>query len=146
MNSMSDPPGLNFYDQETRRTMRYVYPDTKHWAAGWLLFKHPDGQWVTLRKATENDLMRINATAELDKAVWCSSLVSAILHVQSAAKLLREAAPVRQDVYTFWDKWSDENQHLWERYSPDEWTVIARKFAEAYADSVTLTPSSKEKK
>ena len=23
---------------------------------GWIVFKHPDGQWVTLREATQDDL------------------------------------------------------------------------------------------
>lgn len=28
------------------KEMMYVYPDTKHEAAGWILYRHPDGQWV----------------------------------------------------------------------------------------------------
>lgn len=57
----ANPPGLEFYDDGSKCTMKYVYPDTEHPAAGWLLYKHPDGQWVTLRKATENDIQKINA-------------------------------------------------------------------------------------
>lgn len=57
-----DVPGLEFYDQGKKKTMKYVYPDTKHWCAGWILFKNPgDGGWVTLRKATDADLKAINA-------------------------------------------------------------------------------------
>lgn len=55
-----DVTGLKFFDGATKREMKYVYPDTPHWSAGWILFKHPDGQWVTLRKATEGDIKRIN--------------------------------------------------------------------------------------
>jgi hypothetical protein len=54
-----DPPGLKFYDGASRRWMKLVYEG--HWAAGWIVFKHPDGQWVTLREATSEDLDRINA-------------------------------------------------------------------------------------
>lgn len=56
----SDVPGLEFFDAASNRMLKYVYPDTPHWAAGWILYKHPDGQWVTLRKATEDDVSRIS--------------------------------------------------------------------------------------
>lgn len=55
-----DPVGLEFFDNATKKRMKYVYPDSKHWAAGWILYKHPDGQWVTLRKATQQDIERIS--------------------------------------------------------------------------------------
>lgn len=64
---MSEPTGVEFYDAASGRTMKYVYPDTKHWTAGWLLYRNPgDGQWVTLRKATEDDIARI--TKQIVKA------------------------------------------------------------------------------
>jgi hypothetical protein len=55
-----NPAGLDFYDCASGREMKYVYPDSSHWTAGWLLYKHPDGQWVTLRKATDADISTIN--------------------------------------------------------------------------------------
>jgi hypothetical protein len=55
----SDPAGLNFYDNKSKRRMKLVY--SGHYLAGWILYKHPDGQWVTLRKATEADLNTINS-------------------------------------------------------------------------------------
>jgi hypothetical protein len=55
-----DPPGLRFFDQASNRWMKYFYPDSSHGYAGWICYKHPEGQWVTLRKATEDDLRRIN--------------------------------------------------------------------------------------
>jgi hypothetical protein len=55
-NEMSALPGVIFYDATEGRTMKYVDPESKHRAAGWLLYKHPDGQWVTLRKADSADL------------------------------------------------------------------------------------------
>ena len=51
-----DVTPLKFYDAANQREMMYIYPDTKHWCAGWLLYRHPDGQWVTLRKATGADI------------------------------------------------------------------------------------------
>ena len=29
---------------------------------GWIVFKHPDGQWVTERKATEDEILKITAS------------------------------------------------------------------------------------
>ena len=40
--------------------MMYCYPDSKHELAGWILYRHPDGQWVTLRKATDADVEEIS--------------------------------------------------------------------------------------
>jgi hypothetical protein len=54
----ANPPGLEF--EANGKQMKYVYPDTPHSAAGWLLYRHPDGQWVTLRKATDADIVAIN--------------------------------------------------------------------------------------
>lgn len=53
-------PGLEFYDAASKRKMKYVYPDTDHWTAGWVLYRHPNGQWVTLRKATPEDIKALN--------------------------------------------------------------------------------------
>lgn len=48
------PEGVRFYDRATRREMLLVVDDSRE-TDGWLCYKHPDGQWVTLRKATESD-------------------------------------------------------------------------------------------
>lgn len=56
-----DPPGLQFFDAASNRQMKYVYPDYQHSCAGWILYKHPDGQWVTLRKATDKDIESMSA-------------------------------------------------------------------------------------
>lgn len=55
----ANPAGLNFYDNKSKRQMKLVYEG--HYLSGWLLYKHPDGQWVTLRKATEADLNTLNS-------------------------------------------------------------------------------------
>lgn len=52
-----EPGGLKFFDVATNREMVLIYHDA--WA-GWIAYKHPDGQWVTLRKATDDDIARIN--------------------------------------------------------------------------------------
>jgi hypothetical protein len=60
-----EPIGIEFYDAQSQRQMKYVYPDSKHHTAGWLLYRHPDGQWVTLRKATEIDVACITEAVVL---------------------------------------------------------------------------------
>ena len=42
------------------KEMMYCYPDSKHELAGWILYRHPDGQWVTLRKATDADVEKMS--------------------------------------------------------------------------------------
>ena len=54
-----DIPGAEIYDVVSGRTMKLVPPSADHWCAGWLLYQHPDGGWVTLRKATEDDRRRV---------------------------------------------------------------------------------------
>lgn len=39
VSKMFDVPPLRFFDNRTERQMMYVYPDTKHWCAGWLLYQ-----------------------------------------------------------------------------------------------------------
>jgi len=58
--------GVDFFDEASKRQMRYVYPDTDHWTAGWIMVRGVDGlrgmpEWVTLRKATERDVAAITA-------------------------------------------------------------------------------------
>ena len=52
------------------KEMMYCYPDSKHDLAGWILYRHPDGQWVTLRKATDQDIsaMTVAGVAGADEA------------------------------------------------------------------------------
>lgn len=53
--------GASFFDAASKRVMRYIYPDAKHWLAGWIVVQNASGQWMTLRKATEQDLAVITA-------------------------------------------------------------------------------------
>jgi hypothetical protein len=54
-----DPPGLNF--EANGKQMKYCYPDCpRESLRGRLLYKRSDGQWVTLRKATDADIAAIN--------------------------------------------------------------------------------------
>ena len=57
-----EPPGVKFYSQSMNREMKLVKDAGRPWD-GWLVWKHPDGHWVSLRLATKADL------AELDNAI-----------------------------------------------------------------------------
>lgn len=57
--SFTPQPSLEFFDDNSGRQMLYVYLDAPQWS-GWLFFKHPDGHWVSMRKATEQDVAAIN--------------------------------------------------------------------------------------
>lgn len=48
-----DPAGVRFWDVGRHRELLLV--EVGPWA-GWICYRHPDGQWVSLRKATEADL------------------------------------------------------------------------------------------
>ena len=51
-----NPTGTRFYDQRSDREMMLVGCEEPQagWR-GWILYRHPDGQWVSLRKATDAD-------------------------------------------------------------------------------------------
>lgn len=57
---MNTALGVEFYDKASGREMLLI--DEGESFGGWLCYRHPDGQWVTLRKATEADRRAI-ATA-----------------------------------------------------------------------------------
>lgn len=60
-----EPKGMVFWskgksimlvsDEEPRESLR-----------GWLLYRHPDGQWVTLRKATNSDLQAVYGSGRVE--------------------------------------------------------------------------------
>ena len=52
--------GLSFHDARSGRDRRYIYPDTNHWTAGWIVYKTQGGDWVTYRKATQDDIVSLN--------------------------------------------------------------------------------------
>lgn len=54
-----DPPGIEFFDMASGRQMKLVADGI--WK-GWIAYKHPDGQWVSLRKAEADDLAKFLAT------------------------------------------------------------------------------------
>lgn len=57
MTTHFQPEGFQFLDKSMRELLfvqRGPY-------TGWLYYKHPDGQWVTLRLATKQDLETIQA-------------------------------------------------------------------------------------
>lgn len=58
-----EPPGIRFFDRASNRAMLLVTGGPWH---GWLCYRHPDGQWVSLRLATVEDVDRMS------EAVWNS--------------------------------------------------------------------------
>lgn len=52
--------GVTFFDNASKRTMRYISPDAEHGLAGWIVVRKPDGEWMTLRKATDADIAAIS--------------------------------------------------------------------------------------
>lgn len=53
-----NPPGLEF--ESNGKTMKYCYGDCPQISLrGWLLYKHPDGQWIALRRASDADIKAI---------------------------------------------------------------------------------------
>jgi len=52
-----NPPGVAFFDLRSGRQMKRV--TSGPWS-GWIVYKHPDGQWVSLRKANDVDNRRID--------------------------------------------------------------------------------------
>ena len=51
-----EPEGIRFFDKASDRYMLLV---TEGHAKGWIHYKHPDGQWVSLRKATDEDKKKL---------------------------------------------------------------------------------------
>ena len=56
MSGALEPVGLRFFDQRRQQEMLLVQDGGYK---GWLCYRHPDGQWVTLRKATAEDLIAL---------------------------------------------------------------------------------------
>jgi hypothetical protein len=59
--TVEEASGIDFWSSARRQEMRYLYPDSGHPWSGWIVFKHPDGQWVSLRKATDRDITELSA-------------------------------------------------------------------------------------
>ena len=57
-----EPKGMRFYSRARQQEMIFCQHEGNEWDQ-WLFYKHPDGQWVSLRRATEADI------AELAQAV-----------------------------------------------------------------------------
>lgn len=52
-----DPAGVRFWDVGQHRELLLV--EVGPWA-GWICYRNVDGQWVSLREATEEDLRRLH--------------------------------------------------------------------------------------
>lgn len=52
------PTGIEFYDIASKRQMILCTESAIGWK-DWLFFKHPGGDWVSLRLATDSDCRKI---------------------------------------------------------------------------------------
>lgn len=57
VNQHCEPKGIKFFSQYHQKEMILV-TETGCWEH-WLVYKHPDGQWVSLHKAGENEVNAI---------------------------------------------------------------------------------------
>ena len=53
--SLFTPEGLQFYDVASGRRMMICTDETRD-SAWWVLYRHVEGQWVSYRKATTEDM------------------------------------------------------------------------------------------
>ena len=63
----SNPPGIEFLDCISQRKMKLVTDG--EWK-GWIVYRHPDGQWVSLRRATEEDHSRLTEAMDADSSIY----------------------------------------------------------------------------
>ncbi len=52
-----EPNGIKFFDKKSDREMILILDGPY---VGWIGYKHQNGQWVTLRKATDEDTFAID--------------------------------------------------------------------------------------
>lgn len=64
-----EPKGKRFMDANLGSTLLVEEGDF----AGWLCRRHPDGQWVTVREATEDDLRVLAEFEEITAAYGVAS-------------------------------------------------------------------------
>ena len=55
-----EPKGIKFYSQSRKQDMMFC-TEEGHSFYQWILYRHPDGQWVSLRKATAQDRQQLSA-------------------------------------------------------------------------------------
>jgi len=70
------PIGKQFYDAASERHMILV--EEGSWR-GWLAYQHPDGQWASLRVATEEDLAVIEAANKTEVHILCGKKMPHII-------------------------------------------------------------------
>lgn len=63
--SVFEPIGQRFFDVLSGREMILVNMPERPDIHEWVCYRHPDGQWVTLRRATEDDKQKLVAAARL---------------------------------------------------------------------------------
>lgn len=59
-----EPSGIKFRVRD-KEMMLVVADEPRKELHGWLLYRYPDGPWVTLRKATDADIAAISTAPSL---------------------------------------------------------------------------------
>ena len=73
-----EPKGIEFYDAISGRQMLLVAEGESF--AGWLCYRHPDGQWVSLRKATNEDRAKLESAQHRVQATKCPHCEKGIIY------------------------------------------------------------------
>lgn len=64
-----EPVGIKFFSNSRKQECMFC-TEAGHSFYQWILYKHPDGQWVSLRKATQSDSNEI--AGALLKKIGCT--------------------------------------------------------------------------
>lgn len=70
--TMLGDPEIRFYNASRKQDMGLCKSSP---LAGWIVYKHPDGQWVTYREATEADLRQIETLTNWCKHPKCPNMI-----------------------------------------------------------------------
>jgi hypothetical protein len=55
-----EPPGIKFTETSFTGTKECLLVTEGDWK-GWICYKHPDGRWVTLRKADDKEYNKLTS-------------------------------------------------------------------------------------
>lgn len=90
-----EPEGIRFYDGATGREMLLVADGSPSFA-GWLCYRHPDGQWVTLRKATAEDRAAVSSlTNAAPELATCRAKDCDLKRISGSQYCIHHPAPIR---------------------------------------------------
>lgn len=96
-----EPEGIRFINLQSGQELLLVADGQPH--AGWLCYRHREGQWVTLREATHEDLDALRAAqAEVDAAAGAD--VRRVANVKTRRLVVRLEIVLEAEACTFPDE------------------------------------------